>query len=154
MVTGYRMTEDEFVLLACFYELAAIPAWIVREPKELDLERVLGTLERRGLVQKMDGQDVPHPVIDFLFSEMVQSPCTAGGTDRIFCWFGAHAALALERNVTALSLLPFQTPQELFAYLRETGYERENLAFAQLDPAQDDAAARLKETWEAGFEQG
>ena len=110
MVTGYRFTEDEFIFLAYFYQCTTVPAWFVCEPEQIDPEKALRTLERKGMLLKNGEKDTPHPVVEYLFSQLAQTRAFFGGTDRIFCYF-----------------CPFQTPQDCFAYLRESGYEREDL---------------------------
>ncbi len=52
MVTGYRFTEDEFIFLAYFYQCTTVPAWFVCEPEQIDPEKALRTLERKGMLLK------------------------------------------------------------------------------------------------------
>ena len=52
MVTGYRFTEDEFVFLAYFYQCMTVPAWFLCEPEQIDPEKALRTLERKGMLLK------------------------------------------------------------------------------------------------------
>ena len=47
MVTGYRLTEEEFLLLAYKYRLAAVPVWLTCDPETIDPEKPLRTLGRR-----------------------------------------------------------------------------------------------------------
>ena len=127
MVTGYRFTEDEFVFLAYFYQCMTVPAWFLCEPEQIDPEKALRTLERKGMLLKNGEKDTPHPVVEYLFSQLAQTRAFFGGTDRIFCYFYPQLTLAAEQSGAAVRLLPFQTPQDCFAYLRESGYEREDL---------------------------
>ena len=127
MVTGYRFTEDEFIFLAYFYQCTTVPAWFVCEPEQIDPEKALRTLERKGMLLKNGEKDTPHPVVEYLFSQLAQTRAFFGGTDRIFCYFCPQLTLAAEQSGAALRLHPFQTPQDCFAYLRESGYEREDL---------------------------
>ena len=66
MVTGYRFTEDEFVFLAYFYQCMTVPAWFLCEPEQIDPEKALRTLERKGMLLKNGGKNTPHPVIDLM----------------------------------------------------------------------------------------
>ena len=127
MVTGYRFTEDEFVFLAYFYQCMTVPAWVLCEPEQIDPEKALRTLERKGMLLKNGGKNTPHPVIEYLFSQLAQACAFFGGTDRIFCYFCPQLTLAAEQSGAGVRLLPFQTPQDCFAYLRESGYAREAL---------------------------
>ena len=68
MVTGYRFTEDEFVVLAYFYQCMTVPAWFLCEPEQIAPEKALRTLERKGMLLKNGGKNTPHPVIEYLFS--------------------------------------------------------------------------------------
>ena len=56
MVTGYRFTEDEFVFLAYFYQCMTVPAWFLCEPEQIDSEKALRTLERKGMLLKNGGK--------------------------------------------------------------------------------------------------
>lgn len=87
MVTGYRFTEDEFIFLAYFYQCTTVPAWFVCEPEQIDPEKALRTLERKGMLLKNGEKDTPHPVVEYLFSQLAQTRAFFGGTDRIFCYF-------------------------------------------------------------------
>ena len=73
MVTGYRFTEDEFVFLAYFYQCMTVPAWFLCEPEQIDPEKALRTLERKGMLLKNGGKNTPHPVIEYLFSQLAQA---------------------------------------------------------------------------------
>lgn len=117
MVTGYRFTEDEFIFLAYFYQCTTVPAWFVCEPEQIDPEKALRTLERKGMLLKNGEKDTPHPVVEYLFSQLAQTRAFFGGTDRIFCYFCPQLTLAAEQSGAAVRLLPFQTPQDCFAYL-------------------------------------
>jgi len=79
------------------------------------------------MLLKNGEKDTPHPVVEYLFSQLAQTRAFFGGTDRIFCYFCPQLTLAAEQSGAAVRLLPFQTPQDCFAYLRESGYEREDL---------------------------
>ena len=73
MVTGYRFTEDEFIFLAYFYQCTTVPAWFVCEPEQIDPEKALRTLERKGMLLKNGEKDTPHPVVEYLFSQLAQT---------------------------------------------------------------------------------
>ena len=69
--------------------------------------------------------------------------------------FGAYrqALLMSERTGRILRLLPFQTPQDCFAYLRESGYAREALqpSTRQADGSiQNETEKTLWTQWEEG----
>ena len=80
------------------------------------------------MLLKNGEKDTPHPVVEYLFSQLAQTRAFPSGTDRIFCYFCPQLTLAAEQSGAAVRLLPFQTPQDCFAYLRESGYEREESA--------------------------
>ena len=98
MVTGYRFTEDEFVFLAYFYQCMTVPAWFLCEPEQIAPEKALRTLERKGMLLKNGGKNTPHPVIEYLFSQLAQACAFFGGTDRIFCYFCPQLTLAAEQS--------------------------------------------------------
>lgn len=79
MVTGYRFTEDEFVFLAYFYQCTTVPAWFVCEPEQIDPEKALRTLERKGMLLKNGEKDTPHPVVEYLFSQLAQTRAFSAG---------------------------------------------------------------------------
>ena len=79
MVTGYRFTEDEFVFLAYFYQCMTVPAWFLCEPEQIDPEKALRTLERKGMLLKNGEKDTPHPVVEYLFSQLAQTRAFFGG---------------------------------------------------------------------------
>jgi len=111
MVTGYRFTEDEFIFLAYFYQCTTVPAWFVCEPEQIDPEKALRTLERKGMLLKNGEKDTPHPVVEYLFSQLAQTRAFFGGTDRIFCYFcpqltrrgGAFASVSDAAGLLCLS---------------------------------------------------
>ena len=105
MVTGYRFTEDEFIFLAYFYQCTTVPAWFVCEPEQIDPEKALRTLERKGMLLKNGEKDTPHPVVEYLFSQLAQTRAFFGGTDRIFCYFCPQLTLAAEQSGAAVRLL-------------------------------------------------
>ena len=153
MVTGYRFTEDEFVFLAYFYQCMTVPAWFLCEPEQIDPEKALRTLERKGMLLKNGGKNTPHPVIEYLFSQLAQACAFFGGMDRIFCYFCPQLTLAAEQSGAGVRLLPFQTPQDCFAYLRESGYAREALqpSTRQADGSiQNETEKTLWTQWEEG----
>ena len=153
MVTGYRLTEEEFLLLAYKYRLAAVPVWLTCDPETIDPEKPLRTLGRKSMLLRQNETYIVHPLIDFLFSQLSQADRFAGGTDRVFCYFCPQAALVLEQSGAALRLLPFQTPQDCFAYLRESGYAREALqpSTRQADGSiQNETEKTLWTQWEEG----
>ena len=155
MVTGYRLTEEEFLLLAYKYRLAAVPAWLACDPETIDPEKPLRTLGRKSMLLRQDETYIVHPLIDFLFSQLSQAECFAGGTDRVFCWFCPQAALVLEQSGAALRLLPFQTPQDCFSYLCECGFAGDDLQFSTAEDAgiAEETMESLKNMWEAACEQ-
>lgn len=153
MVTGYRFTEDEFVFLAYFYQCMTVPAWFLCEPEQIAPEKALRTLERKGMLLKNGGKNTPHPVIEYLFSQLAQACAFFSGTDRIFCYFCPQLTLAAEQSGAGVRLLPFQTPQDCFAYLRESGYAREALqpSTRQADGSiQNETEKTLWTQWEEG----
>ena len=87
MVTGYRLTEEEFLLLAYKYRLAAVPVWLTCDPETIDPEKPLRTLGRKSMLLRQNETYIVHPLIDFLFSQLSQADRFAGGTDRVFCYF-------------------------------------------------------------------
>ena len=155
MVTGYRFTEDEFIFLAYFYQCTTVPAWFVCEPEQIDPEKALRTLERKGMLLKNGEKDTPHPVVEYLFSQLAQTRAFFGGTDRIFCYFCPQLTLAAEQSGAAVRLLPFQTPQDCFSYLCECGLEREDLQISAAEGAgiAEESVESLKNMWEAACEQ-
>ena len=98
MVTGYRLTEEEFLLLAYKYRLAAVPVWMTCDPETIDPEKPLRTLGRKSMLLRQNETYIVHPLIDFLFSQLSQADRFAGGTDRVFCYFCPQAALVLARR--------------------------------------------------------
>lgn len=154
MVTGYRLTEEEFILLSYKYRLAAVPAWLACDPETIDPEKPLRTLERKSMLLRQNETYLVHPLIEFLFSQLSQAAHFAGGTDRIFCYFCPQAALVLEQSGAALRLLPFQTPQDCFHYLRECDVKQEDLLFFAAEGAGfEESMERMKNIWEAACEQ-
>ena len=153
MVTGYRLTEEEFLLLAYKYRLTAVPVWLTSDPEAIDPEKPLRTLGRKSMLLRQNETYIVHPLIDFLFSQLSQADRFAGGTDWVFCYFCPQATLVLEQSGAALRLLPFQTPQDCFAYLRESGYAREALqpSTRQADGSiQNETEKTLWTQWEEG----
>ena len=114
MVTGYRFTEDEFVFLAYFYQCMTVPAWFLCEPEQIDPEKALRTLERKGMLLKNGGKNTPHPVIEYLFSQLAQACAFFGGTVRIFCYFCPQLTLAAEQSGAGVRLLPFMARNSRF----------------------------------------
>ena len=153
MVTGYRLTEEEFLLLAYKYRLAAVPVWLTCDPETIDPEKPLRTLGRKSMLLRQNETYIVHPLIDFLFSQLSQADRFAGGTDRVFCYFCPQLTLAAEQSGAGVRLLPFQTPQDCFAYLRESGYAREALqpSTRQADGSiQNETEKTLWTQWEEG----
>ena len=70
MVTGYRLTEEEFLLLAYKYRLAAVPVWLTCDPETIDPEKPLRTLGRKSMLLRQNETYIVHPLIDFLFSQL------------------------------------------------------------------------------------
>ena len=155
MATSYRFTEDEFVFLAYFYQCMTVPAWFLCEPEQIDPEKALRTLERKGMLLKNGEKDTPHPVVEYLFSQLAQTRAFFGGTDRIFCYFCPQLTLAAEQSGAAVRLLPFQTPQDCFAYLCDCGFAGDDLQFSAADDAgiAEETMESLKNMWEAACEQ-
>ena len=87
MVTGYRLTEEEFLLLAYKYRLTAVPVWLTSDPEAIDPEKPLRTLGRKSMLLRQNETYIVHPLIDFLFSQLSQADRFAGGTDWVFCYF-------------------------------------------------------------------
>lgn len=155
MVTGYRLTEEEFLLLAYKYRLAAVPAWLACDPETIDPEKPLRTLGRKSMLLRQNETYIVHPLIDFLFSQLSQADRFAGGTDRVFCYFCPQTVLVLEQSGAALRLLPFQTPRDCFSYLCECGFTGDDLQFSAAEDVgtAEETMESLKNMWEAACEQ-
>lgn len=79
------------------------------------------------MLLKNGEKDTPHPVIEYLFSQLAQTRAFSAGQTGSSAIFAHSLRWAAEQSGAAVRLLPFQTPQDCFAYLRESGYEREDL---------------------------